>query len=75
MKKITKKDLRGLKQLFPLQGKAEMRHYVGDYSNGYFEYYDSVYVEEQRKSKYRQVPTILTNREWWLPDRDTRSFL
>ena len=42
MKKITKKDLRGLKQLFPLQGKAEMLHYVGDYSNGYFEYYDSV---------------------------------
>ena len=36
MKKITKKDLRGLKQLFPLQGKAEMRHYVGGYSNGYW---------------------------------------
>ena len=29
MKKITKKDLRGLKQLLPIQGKAEMRHYVG----------------------------------------------
>ena len=49
MKKITKKDLRGLKQLFPLQGKAEMRHYVGDYSNGYFEYYDSVTGEVGHK--------------------------
>ena len=36
MKKITKKDLRGLKQLFPMLGKAEMRHYVGGYSNGYW---------------------------------------
>ncbi|EFI04106.1 hypothetical protein [Bacteroides sp. 1_1_14] len=36
MKQITKKDLRGLKQLFPMLGKAEMRHYVGGYSNGYW---------------------------------------
>lgn len=27
------------------------------------------------KSKYRQVPTTLTNKEWWLPDRGIRSFL
>lgn len=36
MKKITKKNLRGLKQLFPMLGKDEMRHYVGGYSNGHW---------------------------------------
>lgn len=36
MKKISKKDLKGLKQLFPMLGKEEMRHYVGGYLGGYW---------------------------------------
>lgn len=36
MKKITKKDLKGLNQLFPILGKEEMRYYVGGYSGSYW---------------------------------------
>lgn len=36
MKKISKKDLQGLRRLFPILGKEEMRRYVGGYSNGYW---------------------------------------
>ena len=36
MKKITKKNFRGLKQLFLRLGEEKMQHYVGDYSSGYW---------------------------------------
>ena len=36
MKKITKTNFQGLRQLFPVLGKEDMRHYVGGYSNGYW---------------------------------------
>ena len=36
MKKITKKNFRGLKQLFLILGEEKMQHYVGDYSSGYW---------------------------------------
>lgn len=36
MKKITKKDLRGLEQLFPVLEKEEMRRCVGGSSGGYY---------------------------------------
>ena len=36
MKKITKTNFQGLRQLFPVLEKEDMRHYVGGYSNGYW---------------------------------------
>ena len=39
MKKITKTNFQGLRQLFPVLEKEEMRHYVGGSSDGY--YYNS----------------------------------
>lgn len=36
MKKITKKDLKGLKQIFPVLEKEEMRRCVGGSSGGYY---------------------------------------
>lgn len=36
MKKITKKDLRGLEQLFPVLEEKEMRRFVGGNSNSYY---------------------------------------
>ena len=39
MKKITKTNFQGLRQLFPVLEKEEMRRYVGGNSDGY--YYNS----------------------------------
>ena len=36
MKKITKTNFQGLRQLFPVLGKEEMRHYVGGTFDGYY---------------------------------------
>ena len=36
MKKITKTNLQGLRQLFPVLGKEEMRCHVGGNSDGYY---------------------------------------
>ena len=36
MKKITKTNFQGLRQLFPVLGKEEMRHYVGGTFGGYY---------------------------------------
>ncbi|WP_278716983.1 TIGR04149 family rSAM-modified RiPP [Bacteroides caecimuris] len=36
MKKITKTNFQGLRQLFSVLGKEEMRHYVGGTSGGYY---------------------------------------
>ena len=36
MKKITKTNFQGLRQLFPVLGKEEMRHYVGGTLGGYY---------------------------------------
>ena len=35
MKKITKTNFQGLRQLFPVLEKEEMRHYVGGTFGGY----------------------------------------
>lgn len=35
MKKISRKDLEGLRRQFPVLTKEDMRHYVGGYGNGY----------------------------------------
>ena len=36
MKKITKTNFQGLRQLFPVLGREEMRHYVGGTFGGYY---------------------------------------
>ena len=36
MKKITKTNFQGLRQLFPVLEKEEMRHYIGGNSGGYY---------------------------------------
>ena len=36
MKKITKTNFQGLRQLFPVLEKEEMRHYIGGTFGGYY---------------------------------------
>ena len=52
MKKITKTNFQGLRQLFPVLEKEEMRHYVGGSSDGY-------YYEKDYKNKFSGIASVI----------------